>query len=89
MCERSRRAHLHTTCAYKGVASYRSYARAGTDGENIAWFYVRPLHDAARVAGRIAFFDERVDVDIDGERQPRPPTPWSAPGWWRGPKLDV
>jgi uncharacterized protein (DUF427 family) len=80
---------LRTTCAYKGHANYRSYAAIGADGENIAWFYVEPLHDAARVAGRIAFFDERVDVDIDGERQPRPPTPWSGPGWWRGPKLDV
>jgi len=28
----------------------------------------------------IAFFDERTDVTIDGERMERPNTPWS-PNW--------
>jgi hypothetical protein len=29
----------------------------------------------------IAFFDERIDVALDGERRPRPVTPWSdGPG---------
>jgi uncharacterized protein (DUF427 family) len=76
---------LQTTCAYKGRASYRSYADGGPEGENVAWFYEQPLENAARVGGYIAFFGERVDLDIDGERQERAPTPWSRPGWWRGP----
>jgi hypothetical protein len=25
----------------------------------------------------LCFFDERVDVVVDGERRPRPRTPWS------------
>ena len=79
---------LRTTCAYKGRASYRSLAAAGADGENIAWSYPDPLENAARVAGHVAFFDERVDLDVDGERQPRPPTPWSRLGWWTAPGLD-
>jgi hypothetical protein len=29
------------------------------------------------VRGRIAFFDERTDVEVDGERQARPTTQWS------------
>jgi hypothetical protein len=29
------------------------------------------------VTGRIAFFNERVDIFVDGERQERPITPWS------------
>lgn len=74
---------LRTTCAYKGLAGYRSYLAAGDDGENLAWCYPQPLENAARVADQIAFFDERVDLDVDGERQPRPSTPWGAPGWWR------
>ena len=36
-----------------------------------------PLREAAPVAGLICFFDERVDVTVDGEPQERPVTPWS------------
>ena len=35
---------------------------------DIAWTYENPLHDAAQVRGLIAFFDERIDVTLDGER---------------------
>jgi uncharacterized protein (DUF427 family) len=62
-----------TYCAYKGRASYL----ATPDGEDVAWFYAEPLHDAAEVRGRIAFFNERVDLIVDGERVERPVTPWS------------
>jgi uncharacterized protein (DUF427 family) len=62
-----------TVCAYKGYASYWSVG----DEDDVAWTYEEPLHDAPEVGGRIAFFDERVDVDVDGERQERPVTQWS------------
>jgi uncharacterized protein (DUF427 family) len=62
-----------TFCAYKGQASYLSL-----DGEpDIAWTYPEPLREAAEVTGRIAFFDERVDVEVDGRPRRRPVTPWS------------
>jgi uncharacterized protein (DUF427 family) len=62
-----------TYCAYKGRATYWSL-----EGEaDVAWTYREPLRDASEVAGRIAFFDERVDVIVDGERLDRPVTPWS------------
>ena len=51
--------------------------------ENIAWTYREPLRDALPIAGLVAFFNERVEIEVDGERQPCPPTPWSRPGWWR------
>jgi uncharacterized protein (DUF427 family) len=60
-------------CAYKGQASYFSLAAA----PDVAWTYPEPLREAAEVTGRIAFFDELVDVVTDGERQERPVTPWS------------
>jgi uncharacterized protein (DUF427 family) len=73
---------LRTQCAYKGVASYFS-ARAGDELlENIAWSYPEPRHDAQAVGGRVAFFDEHVDLEVDGQPQPRPRTPWAAPRWW-------
>jgi uncharacterized protein (DUF427 family) len=74
---------LQTTCAYKGHARYWSVRTSHGLEENLAWTYEEPRHDAAAVAGRVAFFDERVEVELDGEHQPRPQTPWSRPGWWR------
>ena len=62
-----------TACAYKGQASYLSTA---TD-DDVAWYYPEPLREAAEITGRIAFFNERADVMIDGERRERPVTPWS------------
>jgi uncharacterized protein (DUF427 family) len=62
-----------TTCAYKGFASYWSVG----DEDDIAWTYEDPLHDALPVKGMIAFFNERVDLEVDGEQVERPRTQWS------------
>jgi uncharacterized protein (DUF427 family) len=66
-----------TVCAYKGVASY--WALPGTDGDavDVAWSYPEPLADAVSVIDMICFFDERVDMVVDGERRDRPLTPWT------------
>jgi uncharacterized protein (DUF427 family) len=66
-----------TWCAYKGQASYFSVTAGGRLVRDIAWTYPDPRHDALQVRDLIAFFDERVDVTLDGERRPRPVTPWS------------
>jgi uncharacterized protein (DUF427 family) len=66
-----------TYCAYKGQASYWSATVGGRAVPDIAWTYQQPLHDAAQVRGLTAFFDERVDVIVNGERHERPITPWS------------
>jgi uncharacterized protein (DUF427 family) len=68
-----------TFCAYKGRASYLSTADGRPEGRDIAWTYPEPLDDARRVAGLIAFWNERVDIRVDGVLQPRPVTPWSSP----------
>ncbi len=60
-----------THCAYKGRASYFSVPGGPAD---VAWTYRDPLPDAAAVRDRIAFFDERVDVIVDGQRRQRPVT---------------
>jgi uncharacterized protein (DUF427 family) len=64
---------LRTTCAYKGHASYFS----APGHADIAWTYEDPLAEARRVRELIAFFDERSDVTVDGERRERPRTQWS------------
>ena len=67
-----------TVCPYKGEASYWSYP-ASEQGSNIAWSYDRRFRDAAQIHGLISFFNERVDITVDGVRQERPITPWSRP----------
>jgi uncharacterized protein (DUF427 family) len=64
-----------TVCAYKGEASHWSFDLPG--GDDIAWTYEQPLVDAAQVEGLVAFYDEQVDVVLDGERRERPRTQWS------------
>jgi uncharacterized protein (DUF427 family) len=66
------RTGTRSTCAYKGHASYWAHA-----GEDVAWFYPEPQREAAEIQDRIAFFNERVDIIVDGERLVRPKTPWS------------
>jgi uncharacterized protein (DUF427 family) len=68
-----------TYCAYKGRASYWSASVGGRVIPDAAWTYTEPLHDATPVRDLIAFFDERVDLTLDGRRRERPVTPWSAP----------
>ena len=66
-----------TYCPYKGQASYWSLEVPGRAQQDLAWTYEDPLAEAAPVTGLVAFFDERVDVVLDGDRRPRPVTPWS------------
>src|SRR3954454_14110157 len=68
-----RQSDTRTACAYKGEASYWALP----DGADVAWTYRAPLREAAEVTDRVAFFNERVDVLVDGERLERPVTPWS------------
>jgi uncharacterized protein (DUF427 family) len=67
-----------TRCPYKGEATHWSARVAGEVVPDVAWSYDGEVrHEATDIRGRIAFYDERVDVDVDGERQERPRTPWS------------
>jgi uncharacterized protein (DUF427 family) len=69
-----------TRCPYKGTASYFSARVGGALHRDIAWTYPDPVVGCPRIAGLVAFFNERVDLVIDGERQERPVTPWSPGG---------
>lgn len=62
-----------TGCAYKGYTT-QYWA---VEGRDVAWSYAAPSAEVGRIAGMIAFFNERVDLVIDGQPQKRPVTPWS------------
>jgi len=62
-----------TTCAYKGQARYFSVElSSGRIASDLVWCYPEPLHDGAPVKDLLCFFNERVDLEVDGEPQQRP-----------------
>jgi len=64
-------------CAYKGVATYWHVRLGDTLHEDLAWTYAEPEDDGRAIGGLICFFNERVDLEVDGEEQERPVTQWS------------
>src|SRR6266498_2521367 len=50
-----------THCPYKGDASYFTVSAGGRMAENAAWSYEQPFPAVAAIAGRLAFYPERVD----------------------------
>jgi uncharacterized protein (DUF427 family) len=63
-----------THCPYKGEASYWSVRAGDTVHADLAWSYRTPLPESEQIAGLVAFYDEKVDVYVDGELQERPAT---------------
>ena len=45
---------------------------------DVVWWYRTPQLECAEIKGCVAFFDEKVDVYVDGVLQPRPESPWAA-----------
>jgi uncharacterized protein (DUF427 family) len=66
-----------TRCAYKGSASYWDVRVGDRVEDDLVWSYAEPQHDAEQVRGLLCFFNERVDLELDGEVGERPPTQWS------------
>jgi uncharacterized protein (DUF427 family) len=66
-----------THCPYKGTASYWSVDAGRGVHENIAWIYRMPLPESQKIAGLACFYNEKVDLYVDGELQQRPRTPFS------------
>ena len=63
---------LQTHCPYKGTATYWDVVLPdGAVHEGVVWTYRTPLPESQKIAGLLAFYDEKVDVDLDGVRQPR------------------
>jgi uncharacterized protein (DUF427 family) len=71
-----------TACPYKGATSeYWSVRVSGQvqDGhQDLAWAYDYPTRQLMPIAGLVAFYTEKVDIDVDGRRLPRPQTHFFA-----------
>lgn len=64
-----------TACPYKGVTSAYWSARTGEGSHtDIAWAYDHPVGQLQPIAGMLAFYNEKVDIIVGGDRLPRPVT---------------
>lgn len=66
-----------TQCPYKGTAAHWSVEAGGEVVPDIAWIYEAPLPESQKIAGKMAFYNERVDIVVDGLAQERPKTHFS------------
>jgi uncharacterized protein (DUF427 family) len=48
--------NTHTTCGWKGVASYYTIAVNGQENKDAAWYYPEPKERAINIKGYIAFW---------------------------------
>jgi uncharacterized protein (DUF427 family) len=72
------RTDTETRCPYKGTTSrYYTVAAGGERLEDVAWVYDDPQPEVTGIAGLIAFYNERVDLEVDGEAWERPRTKFS------------
>jgi uncharacterized protein (DUF427 family) len=57
-----------TVCPYKGRASHRAMWRNGEVIEDLAWYYSEPLPEAQKVKDHLCFYDEKDEVEVDGQK---------------------
>jgi uncharacterized protein (DUF427 family) len=71
-------ASTRTACPYKGVTSAYWSVRTGDDvrdgHQDLAWAYDFPTRQLLPIAGLVAFYNEKTDIDVDGVRLPRAQT---------------
>jgi len=66
-----------TECPYKGTAGYWSVDTGTALHEDLVWGYSFPAAEAAKIAGMVSFYNEKVDVYVDGTLEKRPRTKFS------------
>ena len=67
-----------TLCPYKGVTSgYWSVRAADVTAADLAWTYETPLPAVAPIANMVAFYNEKLDITVDGVQLARPSTHFS------------
>ena len=63
-----------THCPYKGQAQSWSLRSDERLHENLAWCYPTPLAESEKIAGLVAFYNEKVHLHVDGVQQEWPST---------------
>ena len=55
---------LHTVCPFKGEADYWSLTVGDSTEENVVWAYRRPFPEVEGLGGYVAFYADRVQVEL-------------------------
>lgn len=58
---------FHTTCPFKGEASYWSVDIDGATHDGIVWSYETPKAQAAQVKSMLSFYPDRTEITVDGQ----------------------
>ena len=59
---------FHTTCPFKGEASYWSADIDGRIHDGIVWAYESPIPTVSLIEGHVSFYPDRAEITVDGER---------------------
>jgi uncharacterized protein (DUF427 family) len=66
-----------THCPYKGDANYWSLRVGEKTYKDFVWVYRRPIPEIPKIENLLCFYNEKVDLYVDGELQERPISPFS------------
>lgn len=66
-----------TRCPYKGEAHYWSLRVGDTQFTDLVWSYPTAIAECSKIENLLSFYNEKVDIYVDGELESRPTTPWS------------
>ncbi len=58
---------FHTTCPFKGEASYLSAEVDGETHDGIVWSYEEPKAEVSDIAGMLSFYPDRTEILVNGE----------------------
>jgi len=73
-----RPSETRSQCPYKGEAEYYDVVLPnGKEYKDIVWYYKRPLLECTPVTGCFCFYNEKVDIELDGVALERPKTKFS------------
>jgi uncharacterized protein (DUF427 family) len=59
---------FHTTCPFKGEASYWSFDDEGQTHDGVVWSYETPIDEALEIKELMCFYPDRAEVTVNGER---------------------
>ena len=62
-----RESNAHTVCPFKGTASYHDLHTPSGEHAAFVWHYPEPIEGVEAIRGRLAFYNDRVSVFVDGE----------------------
>lgn len=79
----------HSICPFKGEADYWTLAASNPPLENVAWSYRTPFQEVAGLAGYVAFYADRLEVELVEEfpSDPGHEVVHRAPSW--GDQVDL